>query len=225
MIVDRLSHLGHSETGSTLSPEGKLALPDDGAVAPGPGPALYDGRVRGGFRMLHRCRFAAGGLAVAAVLAGPALAQPTFPEGSALVRALADCRKLTDDAARLACYDAAAGRLESAERAGEVVVVDRAQARAARRQAFGFNLPSLNIFDRSEPEVEEVTLTIARASRDGNGRWVLRTEDGQLWRQIDNKDLVPGPRAGSKAEVRRATLGSYFMNVDKERAIRVRREQ
>jgi len=158
-------------------------------------------------------------------LGGAAQARPTFKEGSSLVRALGDCRKLADDAARLACYDAAAGRLESAERAGEVVVVDRQQAREARRQAFGFNLPSLNIFDRSEPEVDNVVMTIARASRDSEGKWALRMQDGQLWRQIDNNALRPAPKAGSKATVRRAVLGSYFMNIDREKAIRVRREQ
>src|SRR5687768_1383863 len=87
----------------------------------------------------------AGSLAVSAAAA---LAQSGPAGGSALVRALADCRRLAEDAPRLACYDAAAARLAAAEQQGDVVVVDREQARAARRQAFGFNMPTLNIFDR-----------------------------------------------------------------------------
>jgi len=168
--------------------------------------------------------FAAG--AVAAHAQAPARRAATSNTGSLLTRSLAECRAITQDAARLACYDAAAGRLEAAERTGEVVVVDREQARAARRQAFGFNLPSLSMFDRQDdPEVDLVDLTLASASLDRDGKWLLRTGDGQVWRQIDNNKLLPPPRAGSKARVRRAVLGSYFMNIDKERAIRVRREQ
>ena len=175
---------------------------------------------------MTRMRTAGLVFALAALAASAALAQPRLPTGSALVKAVADCRKLTEDPARLACYDAAAGRLEAAERSGEVVVVDREQARATRRQAFGFNLPSLNIFDREgEPELDRISLTIARASQLGDGRWLLRTDNGQVWRQIDNQNLTPKPRAGSKAEVRRALLGNYFMNIDRERAIRVQREQ
>lgn len=154
-------------------------------------------------------------------------AQTLAPAGAPLVRALADCRALTADAARLACYDAATSRLVAAERAGEVVVVDREQARAARRQAFGFNLPSLNIFrggDR-EPEIERVALVLARAYQTGDGKWVMRTQDGQVWRQTDDHDLRREPGPGSRAEVRRAALGSFFMNVDGQRAIRVRREE
>lgn len=162
-------------------------------------------------------------LAAALLLAPAAQAQ----EAPALVQALRNCRGLTDNAARLACYDAAAGRFDQAERTGEVVVVDRAQARAARKQAFGFNLPSLSIFDRGEPKeaIDRAGFTIARPSQDAAGKWVLRTQDGQVWRQTDSERLVPSPRAGSKMEVRRATMGGFFAVVDGQRPIRVTREQ
>ena len=161
------------------------------------------------------------GLAAAA----PAVAQPVT-DGSGLVRALSECRKLTDSAARLACYDAAAGRLEAAERSGEVVVVGREQARAARRQAFGFNLPSLAMFNRGEPDedLDRISLTLESASQISDG-WLFRTREGQVWRQTDGRRLAADPRRGSRLEVRRAAMGGYFMNVDGQRAIRVRRDQ
>lgn len=165
-----------------------------------------------------------------ALLAGPALAQtsaPTATSGGALVQSLAACRAISDSASRLACFDAAAASLLSAEQSGDVVVVDRAQARAARRQAFGFNMPSLDMFKKGEPEAEldRVQLTLARATRGPDRKWVLRTTEGQVWRQIDQKVLTREPEAGSKAEVRNAAMGSFFMNIDGQRAIRVRREQ
>ena len=162
--------------------------------------------------------------ALALALAVQAHAQPTPPQEFPLGRALSECRAQTDPAPRLACYDAAAARLEAAERVGDVVVVDREQARAARRQAFGFQLPSLSIFDRAVPEkIDRVGVTIARASQDGDGRWVLHTTDGQVWRQIDTRSL-PKPASGSVAEIRTAALGSFFIRID-GRAMRARREQ
>lgn len=147
--------------------------------------------------------------------------------GDGPVAGLAACRAITEDRARLACYDAAASRFAAAQTAGDVVVVDRATVRAARRQAFGFNLPSLDIFGRSdrEPRIDRVQLVLSGASRAADGRLVIRTQDGQVWRQIDDHRVNRQPRSGSKADVRRAALGSFFMNIDGQRAIRVRREQ
>ena len=52
---------------------------------------------------------------------------------SPLVDALARCRAQSDDAARLRCYDAAAGALTAAAVRGDVVVVDQQDLRKARR--------------------------------------------------------------------------------------------
>src|SRR5688572_21997578 len=53
------------------------------------------------------------------------------------------CRAIAAGAARLGCYDAAVTALDSAERQGEVLVMDRAQIGEARRQLFGFEMPTL----------------------------------------------------------------------------------
>jgi len=156
-----------------------------------------------------------------------AWAQTPAPGTAGAIKALSACRAETKDAARLACYDRAAAGLLDAERAGEVVVVDRAQANAARRQAFGFNLPSLNFLSQGarSPKLDRVELTLARVTTAPGGKLILRTEDGQVWRQTDTVSLGSPPRRGSKLVVRSAVLGSYFMNIDGQTAIRVRREQ
>jgi hypothetical protein len=161
-------------------------------------------------------------------LAGSADArQPQSPAGSALLKGLADCRAVTEPTARLACFDQMASRLVAAEQTGEVVVVDRSEVRAARRQAFGFSLPSLDMFARGDrdPALDRVQLVLARVTRMSDGTWLLRTQEGQVWRQTDDRKLSNSPRPGSKAEVRNAAMGSFFMNIDGQRAIRVRREQ
>ena len=163
----------------------------------------------------------------AAAQAPPAQGAQAGADSTALLNSLAACRGLTADAARLACFDAAASRLVAAERSGEIVVVDRERVRTARRQAFGLSLPSLDLLRRDRPEapIQEVSLVLAGARQDASGKWVLRTEEGQVWRQIDDRRLFRPPARGVKAEVRRAALGSFFMNIDGQTAIRVRREQ
>ena len=166
------------------------------------------------------------GLAVVVPAVSRAQSQPP-KDSSALLRALVACRTITGSEARLGCFEAATARLELAERSGEVVMVDREQVRAARRQAFGFNLPSLAMFSRGEKEeeVDQLSTVVERAYMGGTGHWIIRTREGQVWRQIDREEVYPAPRKGSRAEIRRALLGSYFMNIDGRRAIRVRREE
>ncbi len=144
---------------------------------------------------------------------------------AALVQKLADCRKVADDSARLACFDAAAGALEQAEAKGDIVVVDRAQAQQVRRQAFGFSLPSLSVFDRGDkPEqVDSIESKITAVRADPTGKWVLKLEDGSTWTQIDVGSPSIRPKAGMPVKVRKATMGSFLLSVDGQRAFRARR--
>src|SRR5690348_11419617 len=98
--------------------------------------------------VLRRGWAAAGALALGVTAgltwgAGAMAAKPPPPQTPPAVQAVLDCRKLTDDAARLACYDRAVTAMASAEQSGDLVSIDREQRRAARRQAFGFQLPTL----------------------------------------------------------------------------------
>ena len=146
--------------------------------------------------------------------------------------ALSTCRKEADGAARLACYDRAVGALDEAEAKGQVVVLDKDQVRTVRRQAFGFEIPSFGAFmrpggraERNDPEeaIDRVTYTLSGAGG-GNGRYVFYTSEGVNWVQTDD-DLPRPPRAGSELRVRRASLGSYFCNVDGQRAVRCQRQR
>ena len=146
---------------------------------------------------------------------------------AALVQKLADCRKVADDATRLACFDGAAAALETAEAKGDIVVVDRAQAQQVRRQAFGFRLPSLSVFDRGDKpeEVDSIESRIVSARTEPTGKWVLKLEDGSTWTQIDVDSPSIKPKAGMPARVRKATMGSFLLSVDGQRAFRARRTE
>ena len=146
---------------------------------------------------------------------------------AAVLQRLLDCRKVEGDQARLACFDAAAGVMDQAEAKGDIVVVDREQARTVRRQGFGFNLPSLSLFERGEKaeDLDRVTLKVASASRDGNGRWTVALEDGQVWRQVDTGDFSANPRPGMTATIRKATFGSFLMSIGGKAGVRMHRDK
>ncbi len=171
-----------------------------------------------------------GAAAVSALLAAAAagavaFAQTAPPERVATVQALADCRKLTEDSARLACYDKAVAALDQAEARGDIVVVDRDQARKVRRQAFGLSLPSLSLFDKgeSDEELNNMTAQVESARQDGTGRWTVRLDSGATWTQVDTSPLRRTPKPGMPVTIRRAALGSFMMKIGDQHAVRAKR--
>jgi hypothetical protein len=163
------------------------------------------------------------------VVAAPAWAAPSIAlQGRAdVLKALSACRAISDASARLDCYDKASAALDQAEASGDVVIVDRAQARAARRQAFGFNLSALSVFDRAlaKDEVNSLTTTASSAYQNSEGKWIIVLDDGARWRQIDDEVLNRAPHAGSAIKIRPASLGSFVMNIDGQPYIHVHRDE
>lgn len=141
------------------------------------------------------------------------------------------CAQTTDDAARLACYDATVGRLHNAEQEGRVVAVDREQVATLERESFGFQFPSLGaLLPRSDnssaspnTELVQVQARIARVVRRSDDRYWFEMENGQIWGQIEPQSAA-NIRAGDTVTIRRATLGSFFLSPARHGAAhRVRR--
>lgn len=165
-----------------------------------------------------------GGALLALAAGGTALAARPAPTTAPAVQAVVDCRKLEDSAQRLACYDSATDALTKAAATGDLVTLDRQQRRAVRRQAFGFTLPALAMFDAGEKEMSSIDETIASARQDVGGRWIFVMQDGAIWRQIDDEFLSRPPHPGSAVEIRRASLGSFMLSVDKQPGVRAHRD-
>jgi hypothetical protein len=171
-------------------------------------------------------RFVSWAAALTAVaLAGPVLAAPKpAPTRAAVVQAVVDCRKIEDAAQRLACYDAAVEAMNKAEATGDLVTLDRRQRQAVRKQAFGFTLPTLSMFDTGEKQVDQIDETLATAHQIAQGKWVFQMQDGAIWRQIDDEWLSRPPHPGSVVKISRAMLGSYMLSVDGQPGLRVHRD-
>lgn len=195
--------------------------------------AAYERLETGGRPMTvtnRRVALAIAGFAAAAMAAAPLAAAPPpaiKAEGRAkMLQQLIDCRKIADNTQRLACFDQAAAAMDQAEAKGDIVVVDREQARKVRRQAFGFSLPSISLFERGEKPEEISTMQgkIAAARQNSAGKWVIRLDDGATWVQVDTNEVPNDPKAGDTVTIRRAALGSYILSLGHHIAFRAHRE-
>lgn len=145
---------------------------------------------------------------------------------SPLVGALDACRKIADGAERLACFDKASAALVGATATGEVSVVDRKELRQARRALFGFAMPKLPFFagDRSaEDEKDEIDSTVKSAKQIGYERYQIILADGAIWETSQTSLSFSAPRKGQKVHIKRGPLGSYFIEVDGQVAVKGRR--
>lgn len=149
--------------------------------------------------------------------------QPPRPESLEGVYA---CAEVSDDAQRLACYDAAVGRMRQAESEGQFVAVDRGQVQTMRRESFGLTLPAItNLFGGGDNDaLDSIELQVERVLPRSDGRHVFVMSDGQRWTQVEPR-RASNVRAGDTVTVRRAALGSYMLVGERGGlAHRVRRE-
>lgn len=173
----------------------------------------------------RRTRVGIGAAAAGALVVGAAMAQVAGSGLPVAVQRLLACRAATPDSARLACYDTAVGEFARLVDTGELVVVDKERVSRVKRQAFGFSLPSLSLFEHGDKpaELDSISAVAASAYRQGDGRWVVELEDGGVWAQTDNEAVGHDPRKGSMVEIKKAAMGSFFMKIDGQRALRARR--
>jgi hypothetical protein len=168
-------------------------------------------------------------LSLVALLAGASGAAPAAAAQTAddsPIRRIAECRAITADAARLACYDQAVGAVQTAQASGDIVILDRAAVDESRRRAFGFDINIVNPFNREggPEELREVETRLTSVRRIGAGKMLFALEDGSSWLQIDDTAPYFRERAGVPVRIRRAALGSYLLSVDGARSIRVKRQ-
>lgn len=151
----------------------------------------------------------------------------------ALLKELVDCRSVTDAAARLQCYDATVAKVDAAEQAKELVIVDHAEVKKARRGLFGLSLPDLGgLFGGGDDDkeegvsalggLEEISSTIKSASLSNYGRWTFTIEDGATWVQTEGRPIRT-IKPGQPVRIRKAALGSFFANINDQSAVRVMR--
>lgn len=141
------------------------------------------------------------------------------------------CAALEDDAARLACYDAAFGGPASAPAsvaeptAATAATAAPASSASRAQQEFGLSEADKRAADPAQPEApSSITAKVADARKRPTGEWVVMLEDGQVWVQAESttKAIV---KAGDEVTIRKAALGSYVLVSANRVAMRVRRSR
>lgn len=133
------------------------------------------------------------------------------------------CTELTDDAARLACFDAAVSKFKAAEDAGEVQTFTKEDVTRERKRNFGFAVPSFNFGkDPSEKdEIQKLEVNVISAEYNAYKKLTLTLDNGQVWQQTDGKRV--STRNVKTAEIKKASLGSYKIKLDGGPAFKAKR--
>jgi hypothetical protein len=122
------------------------------------------------------------------------------PDANASLRAALDCRGISEDAARLRCYDQAMGRLQQAAGEGRLVLAEPARVET--------------------PLPREINGAVAQARLSGYNRWVVELEDGSVWRTIEDSSRVPLPRPRQRVRLTRSALGHYLLQAGPGRSLK-----
>jgi hypothetical protein len=168
-------------------------------------------------------------VAVLALLlaSGPATARKPAETGTpAQIQQLMACRAMTDSAQRLACFDRESAAFQQAVAAKDLVFVDRERAKATRRSLFGFSMPSFGgLFgdDEDEDAIKQIESTVASAGRNGDGGWTISLADKTTWTQTNDAVLGLSPKTGQKVVVKRGVMGTYYLSVNGQPGIKVKR--
>jgi len=141
------------------------------------------------------------------------------------VTQLLNCRNISDSAERLACYDKSAASIGEAVAKRDIVVFDRESVKKTKRGLFGFSIPNLGIFgdDNDTVEIKQIDGTIVSTAFNADGGYVFRLADGSRWSQMDGKPFAIPPRNGDKVVVKKGVLGSFFLAVEGQPGVKVRR--
>ena len=157
------------------------------------------------------------------LMAAALAAQVATPSSDGPVDRLIACRQISGDMERLACFDRAVASLDDARRKKDVVVLDRAEVRQAKRSLFGFSLPSIRLFGSGSDDeaLRQLVGRIEDVSGLPGGLLRFRLVDGGLW-ETTEAVMVP-LRKGDEVTIKAGTLGSYVATAPGRRAVRVRR--
>jgi len=139
------------------------------------------------------------------------------------------CAEISDNMARLACYDQVAGKLKTAEENKELVAIDSKAAKKIKREAFGFNIPSLPKLGL--PKIgsgEKIDALVADVESVKNIRrkYVITLKNGQVWKETGGY-LNYVPKGNLTATIKPKSMGSYMISLSNgkttTRGLRVRR--
>ena len=134
------------------------------------------------------------------------------------------CRSIQDGAQRLACFDRETASVDQAISKKDLVLIDKARATQAKRSLFGFSIPDFGgLFGGGDDDVKEIASTVSGFSQNGYMGWTIKLADGSTWVQTDDATLGLPPAKGQKVVVHRGSFGAFFLRLNGQPGIKVKR--
>ncbi|MDM7955535.1 hypothetical protein [Blastomonas sp.] len=157
-------------------------------------------------------------VATALVLSPAAIAQKkaTRANPGPVFEGMLQCRSITEDTARLACFDQQVAAFADAEKTGEVIVAERREVEKARESAFGLSVGDSTLL--RGPDGEPLKSLSSKVSDlrtlPGSKRLVISLENGSRWEQTDPPSFIFSPRPGQMLVIDRGAMGGYRAKVE-----------
>ena len=157
--------------------------------------------------------------------AGMATARKPIASGTpANMQRLLACRSIQDGAQRLACFDRETAAVGQALATRDLVMIDKARATQAKRSLFGFSIPDFGgLFGGGGDDVKEISSTVASFEQRGYLGWTIKLADGSTWVQTDDATLGLPPEKGQKVVVHRGSFGAFYLRLNGQPGIKVKR--
>jgi hypothetical protein len=151
-----------------------------------------------------------------------ALAAGALPaQADALTDSLKQCRALSVDSERLACYDREAAGLATA-----APVRTEVSPAAAAPETFGAKGSAVARAQeqerQKEPEIESITAVVTSISTRARGERVFVLDNGQTWAEKEAAKYFP-VKVGDQVQINGGALGSYRLRHASGRSTKVTR--
>lgn len=153
-------------------------------------------------------------------------------------QSLLDCKQLTDNSARLSCYDRLAATFGSQAASAGVAVPGTAVPEAAAPASAPAAVvatpttatPSAEVIEadfgktqsRPSDQVEQLQATVKSLSRNKMRKLLITLENGHTWRQTEDDSIQL--KAGDSVTIEKASFGSFLLSkTGTNRKVRVKR--
>ncbi len=149
-----------------------------------------------------------------------AILSVSLQANAAIDSQLSQCSSITDNTARLRCYDTLAAEHTSTA-AVSAPAASTTHVAPAKNTEDNFGLEAKRVPENS---LDKLELEVVSIAEDPHGALKVTFTNGQIWKQTDGRKYTL--KAGEKVYIQKAALGSFLMGTPgRNTLVRVKRLQ
>lgn len=150
-----------------------------------------------------------------------AILSVSLQANAAIEPQLSQCSSITDNTARLHCYDKLAAEHASTAATVSAPAASTTHVAPAKNTEDSFGLEAKRVPENS---LDKLELEVVSTAEDPHGALKVTFTNGQIWKQTDGRKYTL--KAGEKVYIQKAALGSFLMGTPERNAlVRVKRLQ